>query len=165
MPFGRGILVMSPAGSARFRRGPAVAVGAALALLAAASGDAEVRDVLVGPVPAEVVSILDGDTISVRAHIWLGQDVDTHVRLAGIDAPELHGKCPRERRMAAAAREFLAQRLADRRVTLRDVQVDKYGGRVRARVTTDRGDDIADALLQAGLARPYGGAARRPWCE
>jgi endonuclease YncB( thermonuclease family) len=156
---------MSRGGSARYWRGPAVAAGAVLALLAAVTGDAEVRDVLAGPVPAEVVSILDGDTIGVRAHIWLGQELATHVRLTGIDAPELHGKCARERRLAAAARDFLAQQLVERRVTLTEVQVDKYGGRVRARVTTDRGEDVADALLRAGLARPYGGGARQPWCE
>jgi endonuclease YncB( thermonuclease family) len=156
---------MNSGASARFWRGPAMAAGAVLALLAAVTGDAEVRDVLAGPVPAEVVSILDGDTIAVRAHIWLGQDVDTHVRLSGVDAPELHGRCDRERRLAAAARDFLAQRLVERRVMLREVQVDKYGGRIRARVITDRGEDIADALLRAGLARPYGGGTRRPWCE
>jgi endonuclease YncB( thermonuclease family) len=150
---------------ARYWRGPAVTAGAALTLLAAVTGDAEVRDVLAGPVPAEVVSILDGDTIVVRAHIWLGQDVDTHVRLTGIDAPELHGKCARERQLAAAARDYLTQQLVERRVTLSEVQVDKYGGRVRARVTTDQGKDVADALLRAGFARPYGGGTRKPWCE
>jgi len=146
-------------------RGPTVVAAVAVAVLAAVSGDAEVRDVLSGPVPAEVVGILDGDTIAVRAHIWLGQELATHVRLTGIDAPELHGKCERERRLAAAARDFLAQRLVERRVTLSEVQVDKYGGRVRARVTTDQGEDVADVLLRAGLARPYGGGARKPWCE
>lgn len=156
---------MSRGGSARYWRGPAVAAGAVLALLAAVTGDAEVRDVLAGPVPAEVVSILDGDTIAVRAHIWLGQELATHVRLTGIDAPELHGKCERERRLAAAARAFLAQHLADRPVELRDVQFGKYAGRVVARVVTNKGEDVAAALLEAGLARPYDGGARRPWCD
>ena len=29
-------------------------------------------EMLPGPIPAEIVSVVDGDTISVRAHIWLG---------------------------------------------------------------------------------------------
>jgi micrococcal nuclease len=151
--------------ASRRRLGPVVLVAAALAVLAAPSGDAGMRDVLAGPVPAEVVEVLDGDTIAVRAHIWLGQELATHVRLAGIDAPELHGKCDRERRLAAAARDFLAQRLVERHVMLRDVQVDKYGGRVVARVVTDAGEDVAGALIGAGFARPYGGGTRLPWCD
>ena len=145
-------------------RGPVVAAALVFAVLVVASGDAEVRDVLAGPVPADVVEVLDGDTIAVHAHIWLGQELATHVRLAGIDAPELHGKCDSERRLAAAARDFLAQRLVERHVMLRDVRVDKYGGRVVARVVTDEGEDVAGALIGAGLAHPYGGGTRLPWC-
>ena len=144
--------------------GPVVLAAAALAVQAAASRDAG-RDVLAGPVPAEVIEVLDGDTIAVKARIWLGQELATRVRLSGIDAPELHGKCDRERRLAAAARDFLGARLADRPVLLRDVQFGKYAGRVVARVVTDKGEDVADALIEAGLARPYGGGTRRPWCD
>lgn len=150
--------------SARRRAGPVVLAAAALAVQAALSQDAA-RDVLAGPVAADVVEVLDGDTIAVRARIWLGQELATRVRLSGIDAPELHGKCERERRLAAAARAFLAQHLADRPVELRDVQFGKYAGRVVARVVTNKGEDVAAALLEAGLARPYDGGARRPWCD
>jgi endonuclease YncB( thermonuclease family) len=150
--------------STRRRAGPVVLAAAALAVQAALSQDAA-RDVLAGPVAADVVEVLDGDTIAVRARIWLGQELATRVRLSGIDAPELHGKCERERRLAAAARAFLAQHLADRPVELRDVQFGKYAGRVVARVVTNKGEDVAAALLEAGLARPYDGGARRPWCD
>ena len=147
----------------RRRVGP-VALAAALAVQAVPSHDAG-REVLSGPVPADVVEVLDGDTIAVKARIWLGQELATRVRLSGIDAPELHGKCDRERRLAAAARDFLAERLTDRPVELRDVQFGKYAGRVVARVVTPEGEDVARVLIAAGLARPYGGGKRRPWCE
>lgn len=137
----------------------------ALAALVAASGDAGMRDTLAGPVAAEVVEIVDGDTLAVRARIWLGQELETRVRLAGVDTPELHGKCERERRLAAAARDFLETRLADRPVALRDVQFGKYAGRVVARVVTSDGQDLSDALIGAGLARRYGGGKRVPWCD
>jgi endonuclease YncB( thermonuclease family) len=141
-----------------------LATAAAVLILAGSTGPGA-RDVLAGPVPAEVVEVLDGDTIAVRARIWLGQELATHVRLAGIDTPELHGKCERERRLAAAARDLLASRLVERRVTLQDVQFGKYAGRVVARVATESGEDVADVLISAGLARPYGGGSRRPWCD
>ena len=148
----------------RCRRG-AILAATALAVLVAASGDAGMRDVLAGPVAAEVVEVVDGDTIAVRARIWLGQDLETRVRLAGIDTPELHGKCARERRLAAAARDFVRMRLGAGAVALRDVQLGKYAGRVVARVTTADGEDVAAALIGAGLARAYDGGARSGWCE
>jgi hypothetical protein len=60
-------------------------------------------DVLAGPVPAQVVRVVDGYIIEVRAHIWLGRDILTLVRLAGVDAPELCGDCALENTLAARA--------------------------------------------------------------
>ncbi len=86
------------------RFGPAVA---ALSLcLIGAGGDTSrsgAVEVLSGPVPATVIEVMDGDTVKVRARIWLGQDLSTRVRLAGIDAPELNGGCARERALAERA--------------------------------------------------------------
>jgi endonuclease YncB( thermonuclease family) len=61
-----------------------------------------------GPVAAELLRVIDGDTIEVRAKIWLEIDVTTRVRLAGIDAPELNGACPEERQLAQGARSALS---------------------------------------------------------
>ena len=36
--------------------------------------------------PAEVIRIIDGDTFEARVRVWPGLDVDTKVRLRGIDA-------------------------------------------------------------------------------
>jgi endonuclease YncB( thermonuclease family) len=121
-------------------------------------------DSLPGPVPARVLEVVDGDTIKVRARVWLGQEVETNVRLAGIDAPELHGRCPRERAMAEDAKRYLAGRIGNQDVRLRDVRFDKYGGRVLATVETPRGEDLAQGMVAAGLARRYGGETRQPWC-
>ena len=74
---------------------------AALILLAGIAvpiGVGSIGEIVPGPVPAEVLAVLDGDTLVVRARIWLGQDVETRIRLDGIDAPELKGKCESERR-------------------------------------------------------------------
>ena len=89
------------------------------------------------------------------------------MRLAGIDAPELRGKCARERALAERARAYLLARLAggDRsRVRLRDIRYGKYAGRVLARVETGGGEDLGRSLMAAGLARPYAGRARASWC-
>ena len=122
------------------------------------------RDPIPGPVPALVVDVIDGDTVLVRARIWLGQEVETRVRLDGVDTPELRGKCQAARRLAREARAFVQARVGGRQVILRDIQYGKYAGRVVARIQTPDGDDLADALIAAGLGHPYDGAARAPWC-
>lgn len=137
------------------------AAGAALCLLA---GVSYASDRLPGPVAAQVVRVVDGDTILVKAHIWLGQEVETSVRLIGIDTPELKGRCEAERQKAEAARNFLATRLDGQSVQLFDVLTDKYGGRVLARVQDGQGGDIAEALIKAGFARRYDGGRRESWC-
>ena len=143
----------------------------ALLLLAAASDEAGLgpapprlaREALDGPVSATVQRVLDGDTIEVRAAIWLGQTLVVRVRIDGVDAPELEARCAEERNRALAARDYLVRRLDGAPVKLTRVVYDKYGGRVRADVADAKGD-IGGALLAEGLARPYHGGRREPWC-
>lgn len=143
------------------RRGFLLPLVCALAPLAAAGAG----ETLPGPIPAEVVDVIDGDTIAVRAHIWLGQEIAIRVRLAGIDAPELHGHCASETDLAERARTTLEALLADGAAVLRAVHNDRYGGRVVAQVESGEGVDVAEALLAAGLVRPYTGRGARPdWC-
>jgi endonuclease YncB( thermonuclease family) len=122
------------------------------------------RQELAGPVEAEVVRVIDGDTLTVRARIWIGQELTTNVRLLGVNAPELSGACEAERRLAEEARRFLADRVEGRPVILRKIALDKFGGRVLA-VVEDGGGDLAAALLAARLATPYDGGRRGSWCE
>jgi endonuclease YncB( thermonuclease family) len=122
------------------------------------------REELAGPIPAEIVEVIDGDTVKLRAHIWLGQEVEISVRLAGIDTPELRGDCDAERHLALQARDYLATLLAGATVSLRDVAYDKYGGRVVAQVSDAAGHDLGTALVAAGYARLYDGGKRAAWC-
>src|SRR5690606_10793304 len=83
------------------------------ALIAAQARGERALNRLAGPVPAEVLRVVDGDTIEVRAHVWLGHEVTTLVRIAGIDTPELRGKCAAERTAARRAADGLAALLAN----------------------------------------------------
>jgi len=145
-------------------------IGAGLLVLAAStSGDLEGAtgppfNAFDGPVTADVVRVIDGDTFEAAARIWLGQAIDIHVRIAGIDAPELHARCAQERAQAEAARDFLAHRIEGGQVRLSAVRYDKFGGRVDAIVQDGQGD-IGAAMVRARLARPYHGERRKPWCD
>src|SRR4051812_7164571 len=132
-----------------------------IAVLAPGSSPAAER--LAGPIPADLLGVVDGDTLRVTAHIWLGESVEVLVRLRGVDAPEVRGKCAAERTKAGVAtgrlRELIGQKLL-----LEDVEHDKYAGRVIADVVGQDGTRVGAALLAAGLVRSYDGGKRMPWC-
>lgn len=124
-----------------------------------------VDDPMPGPVQGRVLRVIDGDTVRVRARIWLGQEVETNVRLRGVDAPETHGKCAEERELSRQATELTERLLSDDQpIALADISYDKYGRRVVARIITAKGQDLSQALLQTGLGHVYGGGHKPPWC-
>jgi endonuclease YncB( thermonuclease family) len=114
--------------------------------------------------PADVVRIIDGDTLEARVRVWPGLDVNTKVRLRNIDAPELHARCADELAKAQAARAALETMLAVGGVTISQVGIDKYGGRIDALVATRDTADVSAALLNRGFARSYDGGRRGSWC-
>jgi micrococcal nuclease len=109
--------------------------------------------------PAQGVRVIDGDTIVVESELLsVG-----HVRLYGIDAPELAGPCQQERDQAAAAKAKLEQLIKlGTHLQLQGPSRDKYG-RVVATVLLG-GKDVGQELIAAGLARPYFGGTRQTWC-
>ena len=114
--------------------------------------------------PAEVVRVIDGDTFEARVRVWPGIEIATKVRLRNIDAPELRGRCEQETAMARTARDALAAMLAEGQVSITEVGLDKYGGRVLAAASAGRTGDVAGALLEAGVVRRYAGGRREGWC-
>ncbi len=135
---------------------------AAMVLLLGATLPVDAGGKLEGPVPAIVTRVIDGDTIEVRAQIWLEQEILVKVRLAGIDAPELNAVCEEARRTAQQARDLVVQEVGGARVLLVRIRGDKYFGRVVGHVTTPKGEDLSSLLLAAGLAVPYSGGRRAP---
>lgn len=126
---------------------------------------AAAKDVVAGPLTGQVLDVLDGDTVMVRLHIWIGQDIETHVRISGIDTPEKRGNCVSERARAEQSRLALAALLADGKIELRDIRHEKYAGRVLATAAASDGTSIADYLIGKNLARPYHGGKRQGWCS
>lgn len=115
-----------------------------------------------GPIRADVVKVIDGDTIEVNAMVWPGVTVNTKVRVDGIDTPEIDGKCDGEKAMAIRALEHV-RALVGTTVWLRNVRFGKFAGRVIADIQVGK-RNLARELIQAGLARAYRGGRRRPWC-
>lgn len=126
------------------------------------------REQIAGPIPAELVSVVDGDTLLVTARPWPQHRIAVLVRIRGIDTPELKSKCNGERALAELARKRLTDFLAEgegRGLALSQISGDKYFGRVVADVSRSDGSDAASMLLSAGLAVTYqGGKKSRPVC-
>lgn len=118
------------------------------------------------------VYVIDGDTVSINQE---------RIRLDGIDAPELKGKCANEKRLAKAAHYRLAElldgsRLVVQRTPTRPRQgefgmeqrykTDKYG-RTLAPLIAD-GSDVGEIILREGLARKWTkkwDGREEPWCQ
>jgi micrococcal nuclease len=132
------------------------------------SGASSLRSIQIGgPVSAQVLRIVDGDTVEVSAYPWPQQRIDVLVRIRGIDAPELHGKCEGERVKALRAKNRLVEFLNDQpQVILTDISGDKYFGRVLANLGLSDGQDAASVLILEGLVQPYdGGKKPAPQCN
>jgi micrococcal nuclease len=140
-------------------------IRAAALVLALISPCAMAGEFLEGPVAATVERVIDGDTLAIRAKIWLGQEIVVLVRLRGIDAPELRGACPDEIAKAKNAAAALASYVGVGPVTLRRIEGDKYFGRVLADVATVKTPSVAEALIAATVARRHRGGKRDLWCE
>jgi micrococcal nuclease len=97
-----------------------------------------------------VTCVHDGDSFVINRE---------RIRIADIDAPELEGQCPAERRLAIRARNRLRELLVGFEIH-RDGQ-DRYGRTLA--VVTVNGRSVGDQLVREGLARTWSGR-RMPWC-
>jgi endonuclease YncB( thermonuclease family) len=112
----------------------------------------------------DVLRTIDGDTFDARVTVWPGFELNTRVRLRGIDAPELHAQCQDEFRKAEASTKALRTLLAEGGVAIFNIGPDKYGGRVVADVSTRQTPNVSSALVATGHARVYLSGRRQGWC-
>jgi micrococcal nuclease len=105
------------------------------------------------PQTAHVVTVHDGDTITVR--------IDGHmekVRLVGIDSPELDDERPEYRETGYAARNYARSRLGGETVTLetepRQPGRDRYGRLLRYVILSD-GTNVNEEFVRKGFAHVY----------
>lgn len=123
-----------------------------------------------GPYVAEIIRIIDGDTIAVSVALWPGLRAEYSVRIRGIDAPEIfRPDCDAEREWGRDA-TVQAERLypEGREVQLRNVSYDAFSGRVVADVLRWRSDrwlSFAQEMLERNMAVEWEpGQANVPWC-
>lgn len=115
-------------------------------------------------VVSSVSTIYDGDTFTVTIDSWpeiIGKSIS--VRVAGVDTPELRGKCRHEVELARKAKQFAVERIrAAEVIELKHIRRDKYF-RILADVYLD-GKSLGDQLMRADLAVAYEGKTKVDWC-
>jgi micrococcal nuclease len=100
---------------------------------------------------AKVVRVVDGDTLILDADLGFHTSTRIKVRLARVNAPELHGPFAAA---GAASKQFLEELLTyDMTVIISTKKTDIFG-RWLAEVWLD-GGNISDLMLQKSLAVPY----------
>ena len=107
----------------------------------------------------------DGDTIRITMPGLPSELSEMLVRVAGVDTPEIRGKCISERVSAIRARDFVNASLEEANsVSFCNPKWGKYGKRVIADVMVD-GRNLAATIIERGLGRLYHGGRRKGWCQ
>ncbi len=111
------------------------------------------------------VACHDGDTCTVELPALPSVFRRIEVRFRGIDAPELHGRCPQEIAKAEAAKAIVSSVLAQAKsIRLEQVHRDKFF-RLNAYVIAD-GRNLSKELLALGYAVEYWGrGTKQDWCH
>lgn len=110
------------------------------------------------------VFVIDGDTVSINQE---------RIRIEGIDAPEMKGKCRNESHLARQAQALLANLINGSELVIARTEVrqgtgykiDRYGRTLAPLIAN--GHDVGAVILQRGLARKWTKKWDRraePWC-
>lgn len=104
----------------------------------------------------KVIKVYDGDTITIAAKPYDNYPPHKfHVRLAGIDTPELHSHDELEKNLALKAKLALHDLVYNKCVELKNTCCEKYG-RILADVYFNN-VHINDLMIKNGYAKVYHG--------
>lgn len=119
---------------------------------------------------ATVLRIVDGDTLVANVDLWPGLKGEYHVRVRGIQAPEIRGNkdCPAVKTWGEEAKRMV-EKLYDvgGRIRLENIALDAFGRALAdvSRWRSDRWMDLKSELLQRNLAVEWTPDMKDvPWC-
>tara|TARA_R100001244_G_scaffold120821_1_gene90402 strand:- start:142 stop:516 length:375 start_codon:yes stop_codon:yes gene_type:complete len=114
----------------------------------------------------ELLRVIDGDTIDVRADLGFDVSLRLRLRFAGINTPESRTRNKVEKALGKAATARLKEILE----SADSIEFESFGkgkfGRVLATpyvVNNDKRTDVCQLLVREDHARLYDGGKREPW--
>lgn len=110
---------------------------------------------------AFIYNVYDGDGVyKANVHMGIGLYADKHLRLYGVDCPELRGL---QKKAGIIVRDYVRSLILNKDVIIKTHkdQLGKYG---RLMVDIHINDtDLAGHLIMLGYGKPYFGAKKVPW--
>tara|TARA_Y100000310_G_scaffold231359_1_gene233883 strand:+ start:1157 stop:1519 length:363 start_codon:yes stop_codon:yes gene_type:complete len=111
---------------------------------------------------AEVISVYDGDTITIMMDMGMSHFARIKVRLLGIDTPEIRTRDLEEKKLGLSARDYLRERLMDKTIIIKTVKKGKFGRwlgiiwLLDEKALDTMHESINDELIRTGHAVKYG---------
>jgi endonuclease YncB( thermonuclease family) len=122
----------------------------------------------------KVIKVYDCDTITIATRFPYLTSLDEsnityrfHIRLLGIDTPEMKTKNEDDKTIAYLAQKTLSELILNKTVRLTNISLDKYG-RILANVFTEDETELSKWAIENRFAVPYdGGTKKSPksWSE
>ena len=114
------------------------------------------------------IRTIDGDTVEIM-NLELPKQLKPKIfRVYGVDTPESKkqfAKCQKEIQLGLKAKKFTEDFLGDLAFATFQNHPDKYG-RILINIRNIKGEDLAQALIKAGLAvEYYGDKKTKNWCK
>ena len=115
----------------------------------------------------KVIKVYDCDTITIATKFpYLTTLHESnimyrfHIRLLGIDTPEMKTKDEDEKAIAYLAQKTLSELILNKNVSLKNTSIDKYG-RILANVYTDDGIELSKWAIENRFAVFYDGGTKK----
>ena len=115
----------------------------------------------------KVIKVYDCDTITIATQFPYLTTLNEsnimyrfHVRLLGIDTPEMKTKNEDEKAIAHLAQKTLSDLILNKNVSLKNTSLDKYG-RVLANVYTENGIELSNWTITNRFAVSYDGGTKK----
>ena len=114
---------------------------------------------------AEVISVYDGDTITVMIDQGMKHFARVKVRMLGINTPEIRTKDLEEKARGYAAKEYLKSRIEGKTIIINTVKKGKFGRWLGVLWLYEEGMDelgesLNDEMIRMGHAVAYDGGKR-----
>mgnify|MGYP001080704049 CR=1 FL=1 len=113
---------------------------------------------------AEVISVYDGDTMTLMIDMGMKHFARVKIRMIGIDTPEIRTKDAEEKVRGYEARDYLRSRVEGKKVIVHTQKKGKFG-RWLGVLWADEGQEelgesLNDEMIRMGHAKSYNGGSR-----
>lgn len=114
---------------------------------------------------AEVLSVYDGDTVTLMIDQGMKHFARVKVRMVGINTPEIRTKDLEEKKRGYEAKEYLKSRIEGKTVIVHTQKKGKFGRWLGVLWTYDEnaeelGESLNDEMIRVGHAKAYDGGKR-----